>query len=88
MTTNTMLAQIHSLPHRLRQALPTFDRAARETLDHNLCLAARRLFLAGCGDSHHAALAAELAFELQRRHQSGRPGAYWCTNEIVAAIGY
>ena len=59
-----MLAQIYSLPHLLRQVLPTFDQAARQALDHNLCLAARRLFLAGCGDSHHAALAAELAFEL------------------------
>src|SRR5512136_649555 len=63
MTTNTMLAQIYSLPEMIRGVLPVFDQAALDTLDHNLCLSARRLFLTGCGDSHHATLAAELAFE-------------------------
>jgi glucosamine--fructose-6-phosphate aminotransferase (isomerizing) len=60
---NTMLAQISSLPDMIREVWPTFDRDAREVLDHSLCLAARRLFLTGCGDSHHATLASELAFE-------------------------
>ncbi|MCI0396748.1 MAG: SIS domain-containing protein [Chloroflexi bacterium] len=32
-------------------------------LPSSLCEDTRRVFLAGCGDSHHAALAAELAFE-------------------------
>jgi len=58
-----MLAQIHSLPGMIRDILPTYDRDTRRVLDHNLCRSATRLFLTGCGDSHHAALAAELAFE-------------------------
>jgi len=63
MSENTMLAQIHSLPAMIREVVPAYDLAARELLDHNLCLAAKRLFLTGCGDSHHATLATELAFE-------------------------
>ena len=63
MTTNAMLAQIFSLPEMIRGVLPAFDRTARDALDHDLCRSARRVFLTGCGDSHHAALAAELAFE-------------------------
>jgi glucosamine--fructose-6-phosphate aminotransferase (isomerizing) len=63
MPENTMLAQIHSLPHMIRELVPAYDRAACEVLDHPLCLAAKRLFLIGCGDSHHATLATELAFE-------------------------
>lgn len=63
MPENTMLAQIRSLPEMIRQVLPEFDQAAREALDDSLCLSAKRLFLTGCGDSHHATLAAELAFE-------------------------
>lgn len=63
MTQNTMLAQIYSLPMMIRDILPTFDRDVRRLLDHDLCRSATRLFLVGCGDSHHAALAAELAFE-------------------------
>jgi len=47
----------------IREVLPAYDRDAREVLDHNLCLSAKRLFLTGCGDSHHATLATELAFE-------------------------
>ena len=63
MPDNTMLAQIRSLPQMIREVLPAYDRDAREVLDHNLCLSAQRLFLTGCGDSHHATLATELAFE-------------------------
>ena len=58
-----MLAQIHSLPALIREVLPLYERNAREALDDNLCRSARRLFVTGCGDSHHATLASELAFE-------------------------
>ena len=58
-----MLAQIHSLPALVREVLPLYDRNVREALDDNLCRSVRRLFITGCGDSHHAALASELAFE-------------------------
>ncbi len=63
MAANAMLAQIHSLPALMREVLPLYERNAREALDDNLCLSARRLFITGCGDSHHATLASELAFE-------------------------
>ena len=63
MTANAMLAQIRSLPALIREVLPLYERNAREALDDNLCLSARRLFITGCGDSHHATLASELAFE-------------------------
>ena len=41
----------------------------RKTLDHKLCLSVKRLYVTGCGDSHHAAVASELAFEAL----AGRP---------------
>lgn len=63
MSENSMLGQIHSLPALLREVFDRFDAAARETFDHNLCLSMKRLFLVGCGDSHHAPLGAELAVE-------------------------
>ena len=63
MTANAMLDQIHSLPALIREVLPLYERNVREALDDNLCRSARRLFIMGCGDSHHAALASELAFE-------------------------
>ena len=60
---NSMLSQIHSLPTLVRESFQQFDDAARQTLDHALCLSAKRLFVTGCGDSHHASLGSELAFE-------------------------
>jgi glutamine---fructose-6-phosphate transaminase (isomerizing) len=63
MALNPMAAQIHSLPALIRESFDAFDDLVRRTLDHNLCLSVKRVFLAGCGDSHHAALGAELAFE-------------------------
>ncbi len=63
MTQNAMLDQIRSLPAMLREVFDQFEREARDAFDHNLSLSARRLFLTGCGDSHHASLAGELAFE-------------------------
>jgi glucosamine--fructose-6-phosphate aminotransferase (isomerizing) len=58
-----MLAQIHSLPDLMRQLVEEFDVIARTTWDHELCLSLKRIFLVGCGDSHHAPLGSELAFE-------------------------
>ncbi len=60
---NTLLAQIHSLPALIRESVKSFDEAVRTTLDDHFCQSLRRLFVTGCGDSHHAALCAELAFE-------------------------
>jgi glutamine---fructose-6-phosphate transaminase (isomerizing) len=60
---NSMVAQVHSLPALIRELAPVIDDTVRRSLDHKLCLSAKRLYVTGCGDSHHAALGAELAFE-------------------------
>src|SRR5262249_37933442 len=66
---NPMVAQVRSLPALIRELFPVLDDAARRTLDHRLCLSVKRLFVTGCGDSHHASLGAELALEAL----TGRP---------------
>jgi glucosamine--fructose-6-phosphate aminotransferase (isomerizing) len=66
---NSMVAQVHSVPSLVRELVPALDDTVRKTLDHKLCLSVKRVYLTGCGDSHHAALAAELAFEAL----AGRP---------------
>lgn len=60
---NSMVNQVYSLPNMIRESLPKFDENIRQTLDHKLCLSLKRVFLTGCGDSHHASLNTELAFE-------------------------
>jgi len=60
---NSMIAQVKILPELIRESVPVFDEAIRQTLDHEFCLSMNRLFITGCGDSHHAALNTELAFE-------------------------
>jgi glucosamine--fructose-6-phosphate aminotransferase (isomerizing) len=66
---NTMVAQLRSLPALIREMVPVLDDAVRKTLDHRLCLSVKRVYVTGCGDSHHAALTSELAFEAL----AGRP---------------
>lgn len=60
---NTMLAQIKSLPKLVDEIYPSLNETVRQVLDHELCLSVKRLFLVGCGDSHHVALNTEYAFE-------------------------
>lgn len=66
---NGMVAQIHSIPELIRGVVQSYDESVRNTLDHLLCLSVKRVYLTGCGDSHHASLGAELAFE----HLAGLP---------------
>ncbi|HEY7140362.1 MAG TPA: SIS domain-containing protein [Methylomirabilota bacterium] len=66
---NSMVAQIRSLPALIREMIPVLDDTVRKTLDHRLCLSVKRVYVTGCGDSHHAALTSELAFEAL----AGRP---------------
>jgi glucosamine--fructose-6-phosphate aminotransferase (isomerizing) len=66
---NSMVAQVRSLPALIRELVPVLDDTVRRTLDHKLCLSVKRLYVTGCGDSHHAALASELGFEAL----AGRP---------------
>jgi glucosamine--fructose-6-phosphate aminotransferase (isomerizing) len=63
MEKNYMLEQIKSLPALLEQIVEPLDISIREKIDHELCLSVKRIFTVGCGDSHHAALGTELAFE-------------------------
>ncbi len=57
-----MQQQIDTLPGLLREIVPVFDESARATFDFETCTSVKRLYLVGCGDSHHAAVGAELAF--------------------------
>lgn len=58
-----IIAQVESLPELIRGEFETLDMRARRLLNHNECLSVKRIVIAGCGDSHMAGLAAELAFE-------------------------
>jgi len=58
-----MIDQIHSLPALIREIVDPFDEAIRGALPREFCVSLQRLFVTGCGDSHHAALATEWAFE-------------------------
>ncbi len=60
---NYMIEQIHSLPELLNQIFQPLDDTIRRKLDHELCLSLKRLYVVGCGDSHHASLSTEFAFE-------------------------
>jgi glutamine---fructose-6-phosphate transaminase (isomerizing) len=60
---NALHAEIHSLPSLLREVFQPLDDLMREKLGHELCLSLKRLYLTGCGDSHHVTLNTELAFE-------------------------
>ncbi|MDX2159830.1 MAG: SIS domain-containing protein [bacterium] len=57
-----MHQQIDTLPGLLREIVPLFDQSARATFDFELCSSIKRIMLVGCGDSHHASVGAELAF--------------------------
>lgn len=54
--------QIDTLPALLREIVHTFDQSARATFDFETCTAIKKIYLTGCGDSHHASVGAELAF--------------------------
>jgi len=60
---NYMIEHIRGLPELLNQIFQPLDDTIRRKLDHKLCISLKRLYVVGCGDSHHAALSTELAFE-------------------------
>jgi len=64
MTANAtpMLEQVYSLPQMIQSCLSSFATAAELTLTPGLCRSLQRLVVVGCGDSHMAAVGAELAF--------------------------
>ena len=57
-----MHQQIDTLPDLVRAIVKPFDAAARRAFDFETCTAVKRIYLVGCGDSHHAPVGAELAF--------------------------
>lgn len=57
-----MHQQIDTLPALVRAIAQPFDAAARQAFDFATCASAKRVYLVGCGDSHHAPVGAELAF--------------------------
>jgi len=58
-----IVAQVKSLPELIRAEFETLDMRVRRLMNHNECLSVKRIVITGCGDSHMAGLAAELAFE-------------------------
>lgn len=54
--------QIDTLPGLVREIAHPFDESARSTFDFELCTSLKRVYMTGCGDSHHASVGAELAF--------------------------
>ncbi len=57
-----MHQQIDTLPALVRAIAQPFDAAARHAFDFATCSSVKRIYLVGCGDSHHAPVGAELAF--------------------------
>lgn len=60
---NSMIAQVFSLPEMIRTEFDQLDKQIRLFMNHEECLNVKRVVITGCGDSHMAGLAAELAFE-------------------------
>jgi glucosamine--fructose-6-phosphate aminotransferase (isomerizing) len=58
-----MLIEIQSIPELIRQELINLEETVGEVFSPDLCMSIERIHLCGCGDSHHAALSSELAFE-------------------------
>ena len=63
MSAANMIAQVESLPELIRGEFDELDTRVRRLLNHNEYLSVKRIVLTGCGDSHMAGLASELAFE-------------------------
>lgn len=60
---NRMIEQINSIPALLREVYPALDEMSRKVIHPELVLSLKRIFITGCGDSHHATINTELAFE-------------------------
>lgn len=60
---NYMIEQIKSIPDLIRNNFQELDRITHETLKPEMIKSLKRIFITGCGDSHHATINTELAFE-------------------------
>ncbi len=63
MSDNEMRAAVFSKGDLIEQIVPELDRRARNVLTVAECRVINEVYLTGCGDSHHASLATELAFQ-------------------------
>jgi glutamine---fructose-6-phosphate transaminase (isomerizing) len=63
MQPSVMVDQVKNLPTVMRELTQPFDWAIRSVLTPLEYMSLRRVFLTGDGDSYHASMAAELAFE-------------------------
>ncbi len=55
--------QVDTLPDMLREMIDDLAQHVREKFPLSLCQKVERVFITGCGDSHHAALNAQLAMQ-------------------------
>ncbi len=63
LSADDMLAEIKAQPHNLDRLFTETDHMIRDALTPKQILSLHRVFTTGCGDSHHAPLCSELAFE-------------------------
>ena len=63
MTRSPLHQQVDTLPDLVRAMVDPLVKSIRATLPDSICQSVQRVFITGCGDSHHAGLNAELAFE-------------------------
>jgi glucosamine--fructose-6-phosphate aminotransferase (isomerizing) len=60
---NPMLLEIKSIPDLIRHQFYNLEDTVGQVFSPGLCRSIEHIHLCGCGDSHHAALSSELAFE-------------------------
>ncbi len=62
-TENNMVSEVRKLPGLIQESVDQIDRTIRTFLTPHEIYASKRIIIAGCGDSHMAGVAAEMAFE-------------------------
>ncbi len=63
MERSPLLQQVDTLPDLVRDMIDDLVRLIQKQFPKETCNQISRLFITGCGDSHHAALNSEMAFE-------------------------
>lgn len=63
MEPSVMVKQVHDLPNVMREQTRVFDMLVRNVLNPLEFMSVRRIFVVGDGDSYHASMASEMAFE-------------------------
>ncbi|MEA4812091.1 MAG: SIS domain-containing protein [Anaerolineaceae bacterium] len=60
---NYMIEQIKSIPAMLRDKFDTLVKLNKELFTPEVCKPLQRIFITGCGDSHHASINTQFAFQ-------------------------